>query len=169
MTQPSRSLSFWRIATRGRNWEPTDLSGGGGAATGGRWNEKGVPAVYAATSVALACLETLVHMNQGGLPIARYLVELQVPRAVHENGRHVELPQDWNALPGSLAASKAGTEWLQSKASLLLFVPSVIVPMEWNVLLNPAHPDLAQVRAIDHGRFRYDGRLVRLLDPPEKS
>ncbi|MCD2514359.1 RES family NAD+ phosphorylase [Acidovorax sp. D4N7] len=154
------------MATRGRTWEPTDLSGGGGAATGGRWNEKGVPAVYAATSVALACLETLVHMNQGGLPIARYLVELEVPRDVAEKAGRMELPQDWNALPTSFAAAQAGTEWLKSRAGLLLLVPSVIVPMENNVLLNPAHPDLAKVRAVNHGPFRYDGRLVQMLAKP---
>lgn len=164
----SQTVSFWRIATRGRNWGPTDLSGGGGAATGGRWNQKGVPVVYAATSVALACLETLVHMNQGGLPIARYLVELEVPREVMDSGRNVEVPQDWNALPTSFAAAKAGTDWLQSGTSLLLFVPSVIVPIESNVLLNPAHPDLAKVKVINHGAFRYDGRLVQLLAPPAR-
>lgn len=161
-----QTVSFWRIATRGPAWEPTDLSGGGGAATGGRWNEKGVPAVYAASSVALACLETLVHMNQGGLPIARYLVEIQLPREVAEKGSKLDLPDGWNALPAGFAAARAGTQWLKSAASLLLFVPSVVVPMESNVLLNPAHPDLAQVKAINHGLFRYDGRLVQMRLQP---
>lgn len=169
MTRSPGTVSYWRIATRGRSWEPTDLSGGGAAATGGRWNEKGVPAVYAATSVALACLETLVHMNQGGLPIARYLVELQVPRDVVGNGQHLDLPQDWNALPTSFAAAQAGTGWLKSSASLLLFVPSVIVPMESNVLLNPAHADLAKVKAVNHGPLRYDGHLVQMLPRPGRT
>lgn len=157
-----QTISFWRIATRGPSWEPTDLDGGGAAATGGRWNEQGVPAIYAASSVALACLETLVHMNQSGLPIARYLVEIEVPQLVAENGRHLELPDSWDALPAGFAAAKAGTDWLKSAASLLLFVPSVIIPMESNVLLNPAHPDLAEVKVSNHGLFRYDGRLVHM-------
>lgn len=166
MTRSPGTVSFWRIATRGRTWEPTDLSGGGGAATGGRWNEKGVPALYAASSVALACLETLVHMNQGGLPIARYLVELEVPQEVADSGLRLDLPPDWNALPTSFAAAQAGTAWLKARSSLLLYVPSVIVPMESNVLLNPAHPDLARVKAVNHGPFRYDGRLVQMRPRP---
>ena len=165
----TQTVSFWRIATRGPGWEPTDLSGGGGAATGGRWNEKGVPAIYAASSVALACLETLVHMNQSGLPIARYLFEIEVPQEVAEKSTNVDLPPDWDALPAGFAAAKAGTDWLKSATSLLLFVPSVIISMESNVLLNSAHPDLAKVKVSNHGRFRYDGRLLKLRSQPGRK
>ena len=119
--------------------------------------------------MALACLETLLHMNQSGLPIARYLVEIEVPREAAEKSTHVDLPPDWDALPAGLAAAKAGTDWLKSATALLLYVPSVIVPMESNVLLHPAHPDMAKVKAINHGPFRYDGRLLPMRSQPGKT
>ncbi len=68
------SRRLWRIGTDTRSWQAHDLSGKGAEVTGGRWNAKGTPVVYASEARALACLETLVHLNAGGLPLNRYLV-----------------------------------------------------------------------------------------------
>src|SRR3712207_8444198 len=61
------SRTVWRIATDTPDYEANDLSGAGAKVTGGRWNEKDVPVVYASETRALACLETVVHLNAGGL------------------------------------------------------------------------------------------------------
>ena len=58
------------------------MSGGGAAAAGGRWNGKGCAVVYASTSIALACLETLAHIGTGIAARNRYLIEMAVPRRV---------------------------------------------------------------------------------------
>src|ERR1700722_18563634 len=67
------SRTVWRIATDTAAWQAGDLSGAGAKATGGRWNETGISVVYASETRALACLETFVHLNAGGLPFNRYL------------------------------------------------------------------------------------------------
>ena len=60
-------------------YEADDLSGAGAKATGGRWNAVGLAVVYTSQTRALACLETVVHLNAGGLPLNRYLVEITIP------------------------------------------------------------------------------------------
>jgi RES domain-containing protein len=72
------SISVWRIATDTKDYEADDLSGKGAEITGGRWNDKGTPLVYTSTNRALAALETIVHLNSGGLPLNRYLVEIVI-------------------------------------------------------------------------------------------
>lgn len=153
-------VSVWRIATQGPAWKATDLDGKGMAIYGGRWNRPSVPMVYCASSVALACLETVVHLNASGLPLRRYLIEVQIPAAVWAAAETATPPARWNARPDSPSAADYGSRWARSLRSAVLRVPSVIIPQEFNYLLNPAHPDAAQITAVDHGRFVYDARLL---------
>ena len=71
--------TVWRIATDAPACEADDLTGAGAKLTGGRWNGNGVALVYAAESRSPACLETIVHLNAGGLPLNRTLVEVAIP------------------------------------------------------------------------------------------
>ena len=154
----------YRIGTDTPDYEADDLSGKGAEITGGRWNEKGVAVVYAAESRSLACLETLVHLAAGGLPFNRYLVEISIPDPVWAAARRetpASLPVGWDAEPASRASIGFGTEWLRSGRSAVLVIPSVIVPEECCVLVNPAHPDSASIRAIKSRRWLYDPRLTR--------
>ncbi|MEG2046228.1 MAG: RES family NAD+ phosphorylase [Comamonas sp.] len=153
-------VSVWRIATQGPAWQATDLDGKGMAIHGGRWNRPSVPMVYCASSIALACLETVVHLNAAGLPIRRYLIEVQIPADLWAAAETAQPPTGWDARPDSPAAADYGTRWARSLRSAVLRVPSVIIPQEANYLLNPAHPDTARITAVDHGRFVYDGRLL---------
>jgi RES domain-containing protein len=156
------SRSAWRIATDSRDYEADDLSGTGARLSGGRWNEAGTPLVYASESRALACLETVVHLNSGGLPLNRYLVELEVPDDLWSAAEALTAetaPVGWDAQPASLASIRFGTEWARSRRSLLLLVPSAIVPEERNVLINPEHPHRPKLRARKIRRWLYDPRL----------
>lgn len=158
------SQSFWRIATDTRDYEADDMSGAGAEKTGGRWNRPGMPIVYSASSRALACLETLVHLNAGGLPLNRYLVEVAVPDdiwAAAERTTQASLPVGWDAEPAGRVSISFGSEWASSKRSAVLVVPSVIVPEEYNLLINPAHPDAAQVTASKIRKWLYDPRVAR--------
>ena len=76
------SVALWRIAADTPRYAADDLSGNGAKATGGRWNALGQAMVYASVSRAMACLETMVHLNASGLPMNRYLVEISVPDAL---------------------------------------------------------------------------------------
>lgn len=155
---------LWRIAADTVTFAADDLSGGGAKSTGGRWNRPGHAVVYASTSRALACLETVVHLNAGGLPLNRYLVEIGVPDPIWAAARMEDattLPVGWDAEPASLTSVAFGTDWLIGAASALLVLPSVIVPEEANVLINPAHPGSSAITARKVRRWGYDARLLK--------
>lgn len=158
------SRTAWRIAADTARYPADDVSGGGAKATGGRWNAPDHAVVYASATRALACLETLVHLNAAGLPLNRYLVELTIPEPVWDAARResaASLPVGWDAEPSSLTSIQLGTDWLVARRSALLVLPSVIVPEEFNILINPAHPDAAGITARKLRKWLYDPRLRR--------
>lgn len=156
-------MTIWRIATDTPHFEAHDLRGRGAELSGGRWNRAGTPLVYASASRALACLETVVHLAAETLPLNRYLVGIEVPHDAWTAA--VELDPaalvGWDAEPAGRASLEWGTAWARGRGSLLARVPSVIVPEESNVLVNPAHPDLARLKAAKLRRWLYDARLRR--------
>jgi RES domain-containing protein len=137
------------------------LSGEGARRSGGRWNRAGTPLVYTSGSIALACLETLAHLAAGDLPLNRYLVRIEVPDAIWKAAKifDTENHVGWDAIPTGRVSLDAGNAWAAARTSALLMVPSVIVPEERNVLINPAHPDAARLRAKKLRRWTYDPRL----------
>lgn len=158
----------WRIAADTARYPADDLSGEGARVTGGRWNAPDHAVVYASTTRALACLETFVHLNAGGLPLNRYLVEISIPDPLWDQARREtrdSLPVGWDAAPASLTSIQLGTEWLLAKRTALLILPSVIVPEECNILINPAHPEAAGVTCRKLRKWLYDPRLLRETAP----
>lgn len=154
-------VSLWRIGADTPDYPADDLTGTGAERSGGRWNRRGTPLVYSSTTRALACLETLVHLGTAGLPLNRFLVEIRVPeadwaaRAVFESRAQV----GWDAEPPGLVSLDWGTLWAAANSSLLAEVPSVVVPEEKNVLINPRHPRARALRARKLRRWTYDARL----------
>jgi RES domain-containing protein len=159
----SGETTLWRIAADTPNYEAHDLSGKGAEASGGRWNRVGTPLLYTSSSRALACLETIVHLGSESLPLNRYLVKVTVPISAWKAAKVVDPGKlvGWDAEPAGKASLDWGTGWAAAKSTLLARVPSIIVPEEQNVLINPAHPDAASVRAVKVRRWVYDGRLGR--------
>lgn len=156
------SRSGWRIATDAKAYAADDMTGTGAKLSGGRWNGVGVPMIYAASSRALSCLETIVHLNASGLPFNRYLVEVEVPDdiwAAAEIADPATLEVGWDAEPAGHVSIDYGSSWAAGRRSALLLVPSVIVPEEQNLLINPAHPDAGRVAARKVRRWLYDPRL----------
>lgn len=157
--------AVWRIATDTPTYEANDLSGAGAKATGGRWNVAGLPIIYTSQTRALACLETVVHLNAGGLPLNRYLVEVTIPDPVWASAwteSASTLPVGWDAEPAGRASIGFGTDWTRAGGSALLIVPSVIVPEEFNVLVNPLHADSALIAAVKIRKWLYDPRLTKI-------
>jgi RES domain-containing protein len=162
------SLKLWRIAADTRTYLADDMQGLGAKITGGRWNDVGMAVVYASTSRALACLETMVHLNAGGLPLNRYLVEIEVPDDVWRAAETMEpdrMPVGWDAAPAGLVSIRLGSAWLSATSSALLFVPSIIVPEEQNALINPAHPEAGRILAQKVRKFLYDPRVRQISKP----
>jgi RES domain-containing protein len=120
--------------------------------------------LYCSSSIALACLETLVHLaGWDPLPLNRYVVRIAIPASAWR--RRVVLaptePIGWDSEPPGLVSITWGRCWLTARESLIAEVPSVIVPEESNILVNPEHPDAARLRAQKGRRWTYDPRLRR--------
>ena len=158
----SGEVVLWRIAADTPAYEAHDLSGKGAELSGGRWNRRGTPVVYVSTSRALACLETVVHLTQTPLPLNRYLVEIVVPHAAWGWAAAFDAARaiGWDAEPAGKVSLDWGTAWAKGASTLLARVPSVVVEEEFNVLINPMHPDLSLVRVRKVRRWLYDGRLA---------
>lgn len=166
----SGEISIWRIASQGLTWRANDLSGHGAARFPGRWNSRDRPIVYSSSSIALACLETVVHLaGDDPLPFQRQLVRITIPSR-HWQQRKMfarEAHSGWDISPTPenaedwLAATRAwGDDWLLGLESLLAEVPSVIVPEETNLLLNPRHPGHGEVVVEIVRPWVYDARLL---------
>jgi RES domain-containing protein len=152
-------VRVWRIGAETRTYKADDLSGGGASLKPGRWNAAGEPVVYAATSIALAVLETAASVDSAGLPLNRFVVAIDVPTKIWEKRREAHasvLPGGWDAVPAGMTSVSVGSKWLSSKSSAVLTVPSVIVPEEDVVLINPLHHDFAKVTAKTSRRFAYN-------------
>jgi RES domain-containing protein len=158
-------VTVWRIATDTKDYEADDLSGTGAKITGGRWNEPGHAVVYASETRALACLETVVHLNAGGLPLNRYLVAVTISAEVWGPARTetaASLPVGWDADPAGRASIRFGTTWIRSMASAVLRVPSIIVPEDYNILINPRHADISALTGVKVRKWLYDPRLAKM-------
>lgn len=136
------------------------FSGEGTRLVGGRWTARGMPSVYTSQSVALAALETLVHMEVKHLP-PYVAIPADIPGELHIETVDVSsLPRGWKQIPSPTSLQRIGTEWLRSQRSVALQVPSAIVPDEFNYVLNPIHPDFRRIEIGKPRPFRFDNRLV---------
>jgi RES domain-containing protein len=107
----------------------------------------------------------VVHLNAGGLPLSRYLVEVTIPNDIWTKAQSTSLaslPVGWDAEPAGRTSIEFGTTWLRSRISALLVIPFVIVPEEFNILVNPQHPDTAQITAAKVRKWLYDPQLTRI-------
>src|ERR1035441_3817323 len=140
----------WRIVKQ--KHAATACSGEGAAKTGGRWNSRGVPVVYASSTKSLAALETLVHLNPP-VPFQYVAFRLQFDAALVENIPLNRLPADWRVEPPPPSTKAIGDAWLREVRSAVLALPSVVVPGELNYLLNPAHPAFKRISIGKPERF----------------
>jgi RES domain-containing protein len=123
----------------------------GAMIAGGRWNPIGVPMLYAAAHLSLACLEVLVHIEKGQLP-----VDYVWSRADLAGTPEILEAASLNEI-GSCQAAGAG--WAGTAKQLAVRVPSIIVPEEFNILLTPAHADYHRLAWSTPRPFRFDPRL----------
>ncbi|TBU75581.1 RES domain-containing protein [Pseudomonas daroniae] len=152
-------MRAWRVAKAKR---ARDLSGIGAALEGGRWNEQDVPAVYMGLSPAICCLETFVHAEgPPAMPMKITCFELPDDPELYWEPDTGELPRGWNALPVDRPSMEFGTGWLRSASHLGLIVPSAVLPLERNLVINPQHPAVSQISIVDIYDFTYDPRMFK--------
>lgn len=133
-----------------------DLTGEGAFKYGGRWNSPGSRMVYTSSRRSLAMLEILVHWHRPIPPPDYVVVVLFIPDALVGKNLLYTIP-DWRQ--EQHWSRQEGDSWLRDRTSLLLRVPSVVVPAESNFLLNPLHPDANSVKVVDVEPFSFDKRL----------
>ena len=147
----------WRICREGQQ----RLDGEGARLHGGRWNSEGIAVVYASSTLALAALECLVHVDVEDVPRDLVAMALRAPDDAEETLVAVErLPADWRRVPDHPVCARIGDEWVRKGAALRLRVPSAVVPEESNLLINPGHPRWREVVVESVRRFGFDPRLL---------
>lgn len=144
-------MILWRISNY------TDLTGRGGLLAPGRWHDQGNPIVYCADHPSTALLEMLVHVDPDQLPDGFQLLKIHCPDNVEMGTiRPGEID------PHNGATTRAtGTQWLGKRSTLLLQVPSAVMPEASNILVNPLHADVVHLKIESTRRYLLDRRLLR--------
>jgi len=148
--------AFYRIVQL--QWSFDAMSGEGARRYGGRWNPPGMPAVYLAESRALAALEIMVHVPRHMLQIDWRVVRVDVPDEWIEEARTP--PDGWRKHPVSDAARSIGASWLVACKAVALRLPSVIIPQEHTLLVNPSHTRVGDLTVSEPEVFSFDHRLT---------
>jgi RES domain-containing protein len=150
-------MLVYRIADRRHLvWDGT-----GAMLIGGRWNSPGKAVIYGSASFAGAMLEAFVHARTGKLPRHHVYVVATVPDNIQIRRVGIDqLPADWH-MAESQSARDIGDQWLAEAACAVMMVPSVVAREEWNVVVNPLHPDAAAITVSEAKPVVWDERLFK--------
>jgi RES domain-containing protein len=143
----------WRIAKRYRASNAAEMMSGDGALrVGGRWNSKGMRAVYAASSLSLAALEVLVHVPNPRVLRDYVMLRLDVPD-------DFIVDYKWSSVDAE-AMKARGDRFITRQEGVALRVASVVIPLEQTLVINPLHPEFKRVKWGRLLPFEFDQRLV---------
>lgn len=152
-------MRVWRISKA--KYAHSAFSGEGARLFDARWNFAGSPMVYTSSSLALAAIEFFVHLDPSEAPMDLVSLLAEMPdSAAVERAEIEQLPHDWRRTDHEVL-QQFGTEWIKSGRSVALIVPSAAVDGEWNVLLNPGHPEFRRVQISEPTPFHYDERMYK--------
>jgi RES domain-containing protein len=151
-------ITAWRITPK--KYIDDAFTGEGAKLWGGRWNQVGYPAVYCAEHLSLAILELIVHLEDDSDISAFVAIPVVFSPKLVQSLRTSELPPTWNDLPISPASTIVGKKWLEENKLPVFKVPSAIVPIESNFVLNPTHPDFKLIEIGAPQEIRFDNRIV---------
>lgn len=116
--------------------------------------------MYTSGSLSLALTETLVHLPAGVLS-AYTAIPIEFDDSLVTVLKAKDVPTDWTRDPPPASTQARGDAWVSAAKSAVLRVPSVVVPVEYNYLVNPGHADFARARIGTPMPFPFDPRLVR--------
>lgn len=149
-------MRVWRICLKRHQ----AFDGEGAYQYGGRWNHPGTSVVYTSGSLSLGALEYFVHVDADTAPGDLVAISADVPDGVQiDRIRIANLPKVWRRYPAPEALQDIGTGWVKRGFTLVLAVPSAVIPEEHNYLLNPAHRDFKRVRLSKPVSFHFDPRM----------
>ena len=138
------------------------FDGEGAFRFGGRWNSRGVRILYTAGSLSLAALEMLVHLNNEEILLSYSFATAEFDESLIlpiEEFR--TLPENWSVSPPPLEIQRIGDEWAETHASVVLKVPTSVLPVEFNYLINVEHPEFTKIKLGKPQPFTFDKRLYK--------
>ena len=139
-----------------------DLSGNGARLYGGRWNSVGTACLYSSASRALAVLEYSVNLNILELSKSLVFTLIEIPEDQIFEVNIDELPENWNSYPVNTETRLFGDNLLKFCKKSIIKIPSVIIPSEFNYLLNPNHINKSEFKIIESESFIFDNRIKSL-------
>jgi RES domain-containing protein len=150
-------MRAWRLVKT--RLAETAFDGRGAQRLGGRWNSPGLRVVYASEHLSLAALEVLVHAQDSAALRGYSAIAIEFDPRLAVDVSPDSLSGSWRAWPAPPALQAIGDDWIRSRRSAILRVPSTIVPVECNLLLNPEHPEFARIHIEEQTPFELDARL----------
>ncbi len=151
-------ITAWRIFKK--KLKASAFTGEGARRFGGRWNSKGKSVIYASQSPSLAVLEILVHLQKQDFLNAYLLAAISFDDSLIITLPKSKLPSNWRNYPAPVALQKIGDKWLAEGTSVVLKVPSVLLALESNYLIDPIHPDFSICLLGKPQPFSFDPRLI---------
>lgn len=148
-------MKLWRLYRRAHG---QGLDGAGGRYAAGRWHQQGTPVVYFGAGAAIVVLERLAHLNPDTLPADLMLGLFEADVGVEDVWPDASVQS--RDLENVDQTRAAGQEWLESTRSCVLRVPSIVVPEEHNLVVNPRHGEAQQITLVRERPFAFDGRLL---------
>lgn len=155
-------LTIWRLEKE--RYADTAFRGKGSLKTSGRWHHKGTQVAYASEHPGVAVLEKLAWLGSydGARESSYMLLPLHLNPDEHlETLDESDLPDDWDSFPHPEATRTLGTRWFEAERSVVLAVPSAVLPVAKNYLINPFHPDFHKLGRGEPVPFSWDARLFR--------
>ncbi|MFN2323406.1 MAG: RES family NAD+ phosphorylase [Trueperaceae bacterium] len=159
LSHTAGSMRVWRLVRPAFADAAAAFSGEGARRFGGRWNSVGRAVVCTSEHLSLAALETLAHADRQRFARDLVAFEVHLPSDLIAVLEDADVPANWRARPDAPAARAVGDAWLAAGSHVALSVPSVLVPQERNLLLDPAHPRFTEVRIGAPVAFRFYDRL----------
>lgn len=153
-------IEVWLITKK--KYSTNAFSGEGAKIWGGRFNSPGVSAVYTSNSLSLAILESLVQSNDKSILRNMALVRASIPEELVEVSSLSKLPGGWNRIPLSKTSQRWGHEWLNNSIVPVIRVPSVVVPVEYNYMINPTHTLFSRITIHEAEPLPLDKRFLQL-------
>lgn len=153
-------MIIWRLTHQ--KHLATATSGEGSRLWGGRWNSPGTAVVYASSHLSLAMLESIVNLDDLSLLAHFRCIPIELEPDLVRQLPERDLPAGWDATTEPEGTKKLGDAFVQSRESVALAVPSAVVPVELNILINPGHADFGKLKIGEPRPVPSDKRLLGL-------
>ena len=152
------TISIWRISKR--KYAAIAFNEEGARRFGGRWNSRGKSVVYTSATLSLAALETFVHMEVEDAGNMFAYTRAGIPEDIQIEKIDIsQLPSNWRNLPAPLSLATIGDRWFDADNTAVLAVPSAVIPVENNYLINPDFRDFSRIQIHEPQPFELDPRM----------